>query len=215
MHAGPQPPAPRPARVGDVDLGPRIRTLHRHFRRGLALCAACACVCAGATAASRAVPTAEGRKIAVACRLRTAVDIVTMRFVAQVVLMAGGASCSASGAKGAAAVGSSSHTSMHSWSNRSSAYPPGTCGVTGEYDQAQTIGCTHNGPDSTITGVSLANFGTPAGSCAKGFTPDPKCSKDMSAGILTLCKGKKTCAITCLGSVQSSGHPLTPRKLLH
>ena len=150
-----------------------------------------------------------------ACRLRTAVDIVTMRFVAQVVLMAGIASCSASGAKGAAAVGSSSRTSMHSWSNRSSAYPPGTCGVTGEYDQAQTIGCTHNGPDSTITGVSLANFGTPAGSCAKGYTPDPKCSKDMSAGILTLCKGKKTCAITCLGAVQVSGHPLTPRKLLH
>ena len=140
-----------------------------------------------------------------------------MRLAAQAVLMVC-ASCSSSHVfDGAAAVEGSSGALVHSRGNRSSAYPPGTCGVTGEYDQAQTVGCTHNGPDSVITGVSLAAFGTPAGSCARGFTPDPKCNKDMSAGILALCKGKKTCTVTCLGAIQDSGssHPLTPRTFPH
>ena len=97
-------------------------------------------------------------------------------------------------------------------SNRSAAYPPGTCGVTGEYDQAQSFGCASIGPDSRITGVSLADFGTPVGSCATGFTPG-KCHEDLSAKILSLCKGKQSCAVTCLGRAGGAGsHPLTPRE---
>jgi hypothetical protein len=98
--------------------------------------------------------------------------------------------------------------------SQSSAYPLGTCGVTGEYDQAQTVSCASVGPDSTITGVSFASFGTPTGSCATGFTADKQCQKDVASGVLSLCKGKKTCAVTCLGAVWGpQEHPLTPREL--
>ena len=88
-------------------------------------------------------------------------------------------------------------------------YPAGTCGVTGEYDQAQYVSCASVGPDSRISGVSLADFGTPVGSCATGFTPG-KCHEDVSAQILSLCKGKQSCGVTCLGTVNPGTHPLTP-----
>eukprot|EP01047_Picozoa_sp_COSAG01_P034626 COSAG01_NODE_2609_length_7389_cov_19.579467_8_plen_209_part_00 len=94
-------------------------------------------------------------------------------------------------------------------------YPQGTCAVTGEYDQAQQSSCAAFGPKSTITGIKLAYFGTPSGSCAQGWKPGP-CQKDVAAGVFTLCKGKTACAVTCLGAIGGANmHPLTPREPPH
>ena len=48
-----------------------------------------------------------------------------------------------------------------------------------------------------FTDVAFASYGTPSGSCAKGFTEDPTCNAATSVSVVkAACVGKSSCTIT-------------------
>jgi hypothetical protein len=86
------------------------------------------------------------------------------------------------------------------------------------------LGCAP-ASNETITFVTFASFGTPAGDCTSGFKVDPKCNSATSMGIVqNMCLGKASCAVpvdlhlfgnVCDGVVKrlaasvQCGHPTT------
>ena len=71
-----------------------------------------------------------------------------------------------------------------------------TCAVADE-SSAISLAC----PAGTITNVTFARYGTPAGSCeGGGLAPDAKCDADISTLVASECVGKTSCSVECDGS---------------
>ena len=78
-----------------------------------------------------------------------------------------------------------------------------TCGLVAE-STALSLAC----PAGVIESVTVASYGTPAGSCASGdLRPDAKCSADIKSVISARCVGKESCTVECDGDT-CDGTPL-------
>merc|ERR1712086_25190 len=66
-----------------------------------------------------------------------------------------------------------------------------TCGIMSE-GQAINLAC----PNSQISAVSFASYGTPTGSCGTSLQKS-KCNADITSYVQKECAGKSSCSVTC------------------